>query len=99
MKLSEQKLFPPTTKLGAPPKPLPDFDYIYRELKAHTKFNLTLDLLWQEYREQHPEGYQYSQFCELYRRYRGKLLDRWKDTEENEVQGRLSRFQHCIAAR
>ena len=55
-----------------PPKPLPDFDYIYRELKAHRKFNLTLDLLWQEY-EQYPEGYQYSQFCELYRRYRAKL--------------------------
>ena len=24
-------------------------------------------------KEQHPEGYQYSQFCELYRRYRSKL--------------------------
>jgi transposase len=32
-----------------------------------------LDLLWQEYKEQYPEGYQYSQFCELYRRYRAKL--------------------------
>jgi transposase len=69
----EQRLFPPTTIPGAPPKALPDFDYTYRELKAHRKFNLTLDLLWQEYKEQHPEGYQYSQFCELYRRYRGKL--------------------------
>jgi len=29
--------------------------------------------LWQEYKEQHPEGYQYSQFCGLYRRYRAKL--------------------------
>jgi transposase len=29
--------------------------------------------LWQEYREQHPEGYRYSQFCELYRRWRQKL--------------------------
>jgi transposase len=69
----EQRLFPPTNRVGAPPKPLPDFDYIYRELKAHRKFNLTLDLLWQEYREQHPEGYRYSQFCELYRRWRQKL--------------------------
>lgn len=69
----EQKLFPPQARVGAPPKPLPDFDYIYRELKAHKKFNLTLDLLWQEYKEQHPEGYQYSQFCDLYRRYRAKL--------------------------
>jgi len=69
----EQRLFPPTTRVGAPPKPLPDFDYIYRELKTHRKFNLTLDLLWQEYREQHPDGYRYSQFCELYRRWRQKL--------------------------
>src|ERR687898_2690201 len=69
----EQRLFPPTTTLGAPPKPLPDFDYIYRELRAHRKFNLTLDLLCQEYKEQYSEGYHYSQFCELYRRYRAKL--------------------------
>jgi transposase len=69
----EQRLFPAKVLDGGTPKPLPDFEYIYHELKAHTKFNLTLDLLWQEYREQHPEGYQYSQFCELYRRYRGKL--------------------------
>jgi transposase len=25
---------------------------------------VTLRLLWQEYKEQHPNGYQYSQFCE-----------------------------------
>jgi transposase len=69
----EQKLFPPAVTVQAPAKALPDFHYIYQELKTHKKFNLTLDLLWQEYKEQHPEGYQYSQFCELYRRYRGKL--------------------------
>jgi transposase len=69
----EQKLFPSQTRAEGAAKPLPDFHYIYRELKAHKKFNLTLDLLWQEYKEQYPEGYQYSQFCELYRRYRGKL--------------------------
>jgi transposase len=69
----EQKLFPPPLTVETPAKPLPDFDYIYQELKTHKKFNLTLDLLWREYKEQHPEGYQYSQFCDLYRRYRGKL--------------------------
>jgi transposase len=69
----EQKLFPPLIVVEAPAKALPDFDYIYRELKAHKKFNLTLDQLWREYREQHPEGYQYSQYCQLYRHYRSKL--------------------------
>jgi transposase len=69
----EEKLFPPLVGVQAPAKAQPDFDYIYRELKAHKKFNLTLDQLWREYREQHPQGYQYSQFCQLYRNYRSKL--------------------------
>ena len=34
---------------------------------------VTLFLLWQEYRETHPKGYQYSWFCEYYRTWRGKL--------------------------
>lgn len=29
-------------------------------------------LLWQEYREHHPQGYQYSWFCERYRHWLGK---------------------------
>jgi transposase len=68
----EKKLFPPGA--GEPSaKALPDFDYIYKELKAHKKFNLTLDLLWREYKEQYPEGYQYTQFSVLYRRWLKKL--------------------------
>lgn len=30
-------------------------------------------LLWQEYKAAHPDGYQYSRFCELYRSWQGKL--------------------------
>jgi len=30
---------------------------------------VTLELLWQEYREAHPEGYQYSAFCQYYRAF------------------------------
>lgn len=69
----EQRLFQPQPLLCGSSRPLPDFDYLYRELKAHKKFNLTLDLLWREYKEQHPEGYQYSQFCWLYRGWEKKL--------------------------
>lgn len=68
----EQRLFPPEP-VSVTARPLPDFDYIYQELKAHKQLNLTLDLLWREYKEQHPDGYQYSQFCERYRRFRDKL--------------------------
>lgn len=35
--------------------------------------NITLELLRQEYRAAHPEGYQYSWFCERYRQWVGKL--------------------------
>jgi len=34
---------------------------------------MTLFLLWQEYKAVHPEGYQYSQFCERYRQWAGTL--------------------------
>ena len=68
----EKKLFPTGTREPSA-KVLPDFDYIYRELKAHKKFNLTLDLLWREYKEQYPEGYQYTQFSVLYRHWQKKL--------------------------
>ena len=49
---------------------LPDWEQVHQELK---KRNVTLRLLWTEYREAHPEGYGYSQYCDLYRRYAQKL--------------------------
>lgn len=67
----ERQLFPPAPTAN-PPKPLPDFVYIHSELITHKRFNLTLDLLWCEYKEKYPDGYQYSQFCEHYRRWLGK---------------------------
>ncbi|MGA7632277.1 MAG: hypothetical protein WCB11_16055 [Terriglobales bacterium] len=33
---------------------------------------MTLQLLWEEYRQSQPEGYRYSRFCELYQRWRRK---------------------------
>jgi len=57
---------------GAPSrKPLPDFDYLRLEMK---KKGVTLQLLWEEYRSVHPDGYSRSQFCELYHRH-GRTLD------------------------
>jgi transposase len=43
----------------------PDFGAIRHQLQSHR--NLTLQLIWEEYREQHRDGYSYSRFCELYR--------------------------------
>lgn len=49
----------------------PDWQALHDELAKHK--NLTLMLLWQEYKEMEPDGYQYSQFCERYRSWRKKL--------------------------
>lgn len=51
-------------------KALPDFAEIHQELKHK---HVTRLLLWEEYRQAHPEGYGYSQFCELFRHWCGKL--------------------------
>jgi len=71
-----ERLFPakPQGKeLSSVQYPAPDCETIYKELRAYRKFNLTLTQLWIEYKKAHPDGYQYSQFCEHYRRWRGKL--------------------------
>jgi transposase len=51
-------------------RPWPDFAYVHTELRRKS---VTLQLLHDEYLESHPDGYQYSQFCAHYRRYRKKL--------------------------
>ena len=49
----------------------PDFAAIHQELQTHP--HLTLQLLWHEYRQGNPDGYRYSRFCELYRRWHRRL--------------------------
>ena len=34
---------------------------------------MTLQLVWEEYRDANQDGYGYSRFCELYQRWRKKL--------------------------
>ncbi len=69
----EERLFPVSDVPSTAERPLPDCEYIYKQLRSYKSFNLTLTQLWLEYREQHPDGYQYTQFCEYYRQWRGKL--------------------------
>lgn len=47
-------------------RPLPDWSRVKLELRRK---GVTLQLLWQEYLEQHPGGYQYSQFCRHYHQW------------------------------
>jgi len=69
----EERLFPIKPVPSSVKRPEPDYQYIYNELRTYRKFNLTLIQLWLEYKEEHPDGYQYSQFCDCYRRWKGKL--------------------------
>ena len=66
-------LFPRDSPVASRERAAPDCQYIYDQLRQYRKLNLTLTQLWLEYKESHPDGYQYTQFCEHYRRWRGKL--------------------------
>jgi transposase len=60
----------PTTLRQA--RPLPDWTWVREEL-ARRDHKVTLMLLWTEYKAEHPDGYQYSQFAERYRRFERRL--------------------------
>jgi len=48
----------------------PEFSTVHQELKRK---GVTKQLLWQEYRQQHPDdGYSYAQFCHRYREWLGR---------------------------
>lgn len=64
----EAKLYPVDTKTRL--RPLPDLKRMHAEMR---KKGVTLELLWREYREAHPDGYGYSRFCDLYRDFCGEL--------------------------
>lgn len=51
-------------------RPEPEWCVIHQELKRK---HVTKSLLWQEYRESHPDGYEYSRFCERYQLWAGHL--------------------------
>jgi transposase len=50
--------------------PMPDFADLHRQRQQHP--HVTRQLLWEEYRQANPDGYQYSRFCDLYQRWRRK---------------------------
>ncbi len=60
----ERRLYPPSTIAAKESRPRPNWAAIHRELRRP---GVTLQLLWEEHRAAHPDGYGYSRFCELYR--------------------------------
>lgn len=66
----EARLFPGNGEQPRRRRPEPDWGWVHRELRRK---GVTLQLLWLEYKHEHPDGYQYSRFCELYHRWRRNL--------------------------
>jgi transposase len=61
-----ERLFPEKKSVSSRVRPEPDWDEVQREL---SKSGVSLKLLWQEYREKHPDGYGKTQFGEHYQRW------------------------------
>lgn len=68
----ESRLFPKATaSTPGEEKSWPDFKKVDEELRANK--HVTLMLLWQEYKEEHPDGYGQSWFYERYGAWKKKL--------------------------
>jgi transposase len=66
----EQRLFPAPPRPRKEQRPLPDWSTIHKEVR---KKGVTISLLWTEYKLDHPQGYQYTQFCNHYRHWKESL--------------------------
>ena len=62
----EAKLYPGSTEVAK--RAEPDWLQVRRELSSR-RHHVTLSLLWLEYRQDHPDGYGYTQFCVKFRRW------------------------------
>ena len=68
----ERRVFGPTAAQKPAALVLPDCAWIHTELQRHR--HVTLQLLWEEYRERHGEAaYRRSAFCQIYRRWEKRL--------------------------
>jgi hypothetical protein len=56
----EAALYPPSETKPKPERSVPDFAAVHEQLRTHR--HLTLQLLWEEYREANPDGYRYSRY-------------------------------------
>ena len=66
----EALLFPPPPGVPSDQRPVPEWAVVHRDLRRP---NMTLALLWEEYRATAPDGFGYSWFCDLYREWAGRL--------------------------
>ena len=73
----ERRLYPAPAAAAKDWRSLPDWPAVHRELRRK---GVTLQLVWEEYRAAHPDGYGRSRFCELYRAWEGRLSPTMRQT-------------------
>lgn len=67
----ENLFYPPENLRKKDESDMPDFQATYNRLhELGSKANLFY--LWLKYKEEHPKGYQYTQYCEYYKRFVSK---------------------------
>ena len=66
----EARLFPCAEVSARVERAIPDWTRVHTERRRP---GVTLALLWEEYKAEHPQGLQYSQFCERYRVWRRRI--------------------------
>jgi len=73
----ELLLFPASSTVPDPDRPIPDWLMIDRELRRP---GVTRMLLWEEYRAAHPEGFAYTWFCTHYDAWKGRVRPTMRQT-------------------
>jgi transposase len=63
------RLLFPAVAAATVPRAVPQWPEVQEELRRK---GVTLQLLWEEYRQAEPDGYAYSRYCDLYRAWRGR---------------------------
>ncbi len=59
----------PSVKTYSGKRPIPNWDAAWKQMQRK---GMTLQLLWHRYKENYPDGYQYTQYCEHYNRWCSK---------------------------
>jgi transposase len=73
----ERRLFTPTGFHERPRRPTPNWSKVHQELKRR---DVTLMMLWEEYRAAFADGHGYSRYCQLYSEWKKRLSPTMRQT-------------------
>ena len=74
------KLFPEHSSVIVSRRAMPDMNYLHKEMKLRKKTKVTLQLLWEEYKRDNHDGYEYTQFRLYYSRFKQTLNPSMRQT-------------------